>query len=113
MTTAVQNAPENRVEGTTSVEFGAENLKANAKAYRAHNKIVNAAAAYDSPDDAIKCLRETVKILEKQVEDGGGYTPSLDLDFGSDNAAQIAEALLGRRTSLGSTRKAMAKHGQE
>ncbi len=100
-------------ESATSVEFGAENLKANAKAYRAHSKMVNAAAAYDNVDDAIKCLRETVEILEEQVKDGAGYTPSVDLDFGSDNASQIAEGLLGLRPTIGSTRKAMAKHGQE
>ncbi len=97
----------------TSVEFGAENLKANAASYRANKKMVDAASGYDNPEEAVKCLRETWKILDEQVKNGGGYTPSVDLDFGSDNASQIAEGILGYRPTIGSTRKAFAKHGQE
>lgn len=100
------------VQEVTSVEFGAENLKANAAVYRKHKKIVNAASEYDNVNDAIVALRETWEVLEGQIEDGSGYTPDRALGFGSDNSAQIAEGLTGRRPTVGSTRKAMAELGK-
>ena len=95
-----------------SVEFGAESLVANAKAYRVDRRIVDAAAKYDNVDDAISALRKTWIMLEKQVEIGGSFTPSTELGFGSDNAAQIAESILGLRTSLASTRRSFADMGK-
>jgi hypothetical protein len=106
----------NSATGTTAkpkVEFGAENLIANAKVYRKDRRIVDAAAkGYDSVDDAIAALRTAWTVLEKQVEEGAGYTPDTSLGFGSDNSAQIAEGILGRRTSLASTRRSFADMGR-
>jgi hypothetical protein len=96
----------------TTVEFGAACLVANAKAYRADKRLVDAAAKYDSLDDAIAALKSTFAVLEAQIVDGGGFTPDRSLGFGSDNCSQIAESILGRRTSLGATRKSFADMGK-
>ena len=101
----------NSATGTT-VEFGAASLVANAKAYRADKRLIDAAAKYDNVEDAVTALRETWKVIEKQIADGGGFTPDRRLGFGSDNAAQIAEGILGLRSSLGATRKSFADLGK-
>lgn len=99
--------------GTSAgTEFGADNLVANATAYKAHAGIVNAASRYDNLDDAIKSLRETWAMFEAQVEDGGGFTPEASLGFGSDNAAVIAETILGIRNTVGTTRKQLKALGK-
>lgn len=96
----------------TTTEFGAEVLVLNAKIYRANKRIVDAASGYDSLDDAIAGLRGAWDVLEAQAEEGGGFTPEVKLGFGSDNAAVIAESLLGRRNTVGSTRKSFASLGK-
>ena len=105
----------NSATGTTvkpKVEFGAENLIANAKVYREDRRIVDAAAKYDGIDDAIAALRSAWAVLETQIEDGGEYTPSTELGFGSNNASQIAKGILGRSTSLGAIRRSFADMGK-
>ena len=98
----------------TSVEFGSDTLVMNAKIYRAHKRIVDAACAakYDNVDDAIAALNEVVATLTSQVAEGAGYTPDRALGFGSDNAAQIAEKVLGLGTSDATARKAFAEMGK-
>jgi hypothetical protein len=98
----------------TSVEFGVDQFVANAKLYRTTKtkRIVDAASAYDNVEDAIADLRACWEVLEDQSENGAGYTPDQGLGFGSDNAAVIADKLLGRSNSIGNTRKAFAKVGQ-
>ncbi len=103
---------ENASATGTTVEFGAKELKANAALYRANAAIVNAASKYDSLDDAIAGLCETFEVLEAQVENGAGYTPDRELGFGSDNAAVIGETLVGRRNSVGATRKSFKDLGK-
>lgn len=99
----------------TAVEVGFQesDLKANAETYRAHGRMVDAASRYDSVDDAIAGLQEAWSALEGQVEDGASYTPEAALGFGSDNAAVIAESLLGRRNSVGATRKSFKTLGKK
>lgn len=97
----------------TAIEFGATELQANAAVYTRHSRLIDAASRYDTVDDAVKCLRETWKVLEAQVEEGLGFTPDSTLGFGSDNAAVIAESLLGRRNSVGETRKSFKKLGKD
>ena len=96
----------------TQVEFGSDTLLANAAVYHGAKRIVDAASGYDSLDDAIAALTEAWETLERQVEQGAGYTPDKGLGFGSDNAAVIAESLLGRRNSVGATRKAFNTLGK-
>lgn len=94
------------------VEFGEQKLKANAALYRANKRVVDAASGYDSLDDAIAGLTEAWNALEAQAKDGSGFTPAVELGFGSDNAEVIAESLLGRRNSVGATRKSFSNLGK-
>ncbi|RLC89141.1 MAG: hypothetical protein DRJ03_00885 [Chloroflexi bacterium] len=96
----------------TSVEFGAKQLQANAAVYHGAKRIVDAASGFDSLDDAVAALTEAWEVLEAQVESGAGYTPDRELGFGSDNAAVIAESILGRRNSVGATRRAFNNMGK-
>jgi len=96
----------------TSVAFGSDRLVENAQCYREHKRIVDAASSYETLDDAIAALSKVWKVLEDQVENGGGYTPDSSLGFGSDNAAVIASKLLGRGTTVGATRKAFSSMGK-
>lgn len=101
--------------GTSSVvgtEFGAAELKANAAVYHGAKRIVDAASGFDSLDDAIASLTEAWEAMESQIESGAGYTPDRELGFGSDNAAVIAESILGRRNTVGATRKAFNTMGK-
>ena len=99
-------------ETSKGTEFGAVQLKANAALYAKNKQIIDACSRYDSVDDAIAALTEVWAALEKQVVKGAEYTPAADLGFGSDNAAVIAESLLGRRNSVGATRKAFKELGK-
>lgn len=96
----------------TGTEFGADNLLVNAKLYKDNKAVVDACSRYDSIDDAIAGLQETWEAFEAQVESGAGYTPDKELGFGSDNAAVIAESILGRRNTVGATRKALRDMGK-
>lgn len=96
----------------TAVEFGQKELKATAAVYHGAKRIVDAASTFDSVDDAIAALTEAWSVLEAQVENGAGYTPDRELGFGSDNAAVIAESILGRRNTVGATRKSFNTLGK-
>jgi len=102
------------VTGTPSVDadFGKTDLVTAAAIYRANKKIVDAASGYDNVDDAVASLREAYKVLQDQSENGGGYTPDRELGFGSDNAAQIADSIMGLRPTVVSTRKAFNTLGK-
>ncbi len=93
-------------------EFGSKELLANAQIYRANRRIVDGASGYDNLDDAIAGLTQAWEALEAQIESGAGYTPDSKYGFGSDNAAVIAESILGRRNSVGSTRKQLSALGK-
>jgi hypothetical protein len=94
------------------VEFGTSQFLKNAQVYAANKRLVDAACRYDSVDDAIAALQATWAALTNQSENGGGFTPSAGLGFGSDNAGQIASALIGQRSLVSSTRKAFAAIGK-
>jgi len=97
---------------SNAVVFGSENLVKNAQSYKANKRMVDAASAYETLDDAMAALSDTWAALEAQVENGGGYTPDASLGFGSDNAAVIASKLLGRGQTVGATRKAFSAVGK-
>lgn len=102
------------VTGTPAVQsdFDSTELLKNAAVYRANKGIVDAASKFDNLDDAIVGLRAAWQVLEGQAESGGGYTPDAKLGFGSDNAAVIAESILGRRATVGAVRTAFSKLGK-
>lgn len=97
---------------STGTQFGATALKANAAVYAQNAAIMNAASKYDSLADAVAGLTLTWETYESQVEHGGRFTPDRELGFGSDNAAVIAESILGRRNGIGATRTALKKLGK-
>lgn len=47
--------------------------------------------------------------LEVMSDNGSSYTPASDLGFGSENAASIADAILGRRASSGKIKSTFAR----
>lgn len=96
----------------TSTEFDLKSLKANAAVYHGAKRIVDAASGYDSLDDAVAALTDAWGVLESQSELGCGFTPPSDAGFGSDSAAVIAESILGRRNTVGATRKAFNNMGK-
>ena len=91
---------------TETAVFTSEEFLANAKVYRDAKRIVDAASSFESVDDAIAALKTAWGAMEAQIENGGGFTPPTELGFGSDNAAVIGESILGRRNTVGATRKA-------
>ena len=108
------------VADATSVDFSATEFRRNAKAYAEHKRVVDAIATgiakanggYDNFDDAIAQIRSVWDSLRDQVTRGGGYTPDAAQGFGSNNAAQIASALTGDKTSVTEIRKAFATLGK-
>lgn len=101
--------------GTSSAvetDFGAKELKANAAVYHDAKRIVDAASSFDSLDDAVAALTTAWNVMESQIENGAGYTPDREMGFGSDNATVIAESILGRRNTVGATRKAFSNMGK-
>lgn len=105
---------EDVVDIGASEEFGVDNLRANAAVYLKHRRLIDAvsAAKYETPADAVKAIDEVVAVLMAQIENGSGYTPDRSLGFGSDNAAQIAEKILGLGTSDATARKQFAALGK-
>ena len=101
-------------ESTTAkgTEFGSAEFIENAVSYAEHKALVNAASKYDNLADAQAALDSVWTALVKQSQQGGGFTPSVELGFGSDNAAQIASALIGQRSRVTDTRKAMVAVGK-
>lgn len=101
-------------ESTTAsdTKFGSAQFIKNAISYAEHKAMVNAASKYDNLDDAQAALSTVWEALIEQSQHGGGFTPSVELGFGSDNAAQIASALIGQRSRVTDTRKAMVAVGK-
>ncbi len=104
-------AVKNDAQGT-STEFGKDEFLANAVIYRTHKRAIDACSGYDNVEDAIAGIRLAWESLENQVVEGGKYTPDRELGFGSDNAATIAETLMGLRSTTGATRKAFKDLGK-
>lgn len=95
------------IDTMSVVTFGAEQLVANAALYSEHRSLVNAASKYDSFDAAVAALTEVWEAMTYQKVNGASYTPAAELGFGSNNASQIACAVMGETTSLSEVRKAL------
>lgn len=101
--------------GTSEVvgtEFDLATLVANAAIYHGAKRIMDAASGYDSLDDAKAALDLVWTTMERQVEEGGGFTPPVDAGFGSSSASVIGESILGQRQTVGATRKALNELGK-
>ncbi len=99
----------------SSVKYGQSEFVQTARLYAGNTKvrrIVDSLLA--SKDDRESNLEQALEVIERlrtQSEVGSAYTPDKSLGFGSDNAATIAEKMLGIQNSPGETRKAFAKIG--
>ncbi len=98
---------------TVNVEFGAEQFIGTASICTSDKKVwrvvVALCAAKDSREDILSQALDAISKLENMAENGAAYTPDRSLGFGSDNAATIADKILGRTTTVGETRKYFAK----
>jgi hypothetical protein len=97
------------------VEFGAEQFIGLATDYASDNKVKRVVdalcSASDNREDVLAAALQIIGRLEAMSDNGSGYTPDNSLGFGSDNAATIADTLLGRRASAGEVRKRFKKIG--
>ncbi len=113
MNTATAN-----VKSTPSVsQFGEQQFLNNAKEYGSNSKRKRAVDLIVSigADKAMSVFSEAMDIIEQlqsQAENGSGYTPDVKFGFGSDNAATIANKILGQATSAGHVRKTFAGLGK-
>jgi hypothetical protein len=100
---------------TENVVFGAEQFIGLASEYASDKKVKRVVdalcSASDNREDVLASALEIIGRLEEMSDNGSGYTPDNSLGFGSDNAATIADTLLGRRASAGEVRKRFNKVG--
>lgn len=66
----------------------------------------------DEREDHLSRVENLIGLLEGMAENGAGYTPPTGKGFGSDNASQIAEKILGRSQAVSATRKAFSDWGK-
>ena len=101
---------------TTTVSFGQAEFVGTAQSYAAESKVKRLVDALcgckDDREDFLSAALEVIASFESMSEVGSGYTPGTELGFGSDNAATIADKILGRSTSAGETRKSLVKLGK-
>ena len=71
-----------------------------------------AALGVDTREDVLSRVETLIGRLESMLADGSGYTPPSGKGFGSDNAATIAEKLLGIAPTVGAARKAFSDWGK-
>lgn len=103
--------------GTTAVQsdtFTGADFKRVAKDYAAQRKLVDALSgvAADKIDEIVGLAKAVISDLDNMSESGKGYTPPVELEFGSDSAAAIADAIRGRRKGLAKVRSLFAKVGK-
>lgn len=71
-----------------------------------------AALGVDDREDHLARVDELISLARSMRDHGAGYTPPADKGFGSDNAAIVAEKILGEAQTVGSTRTALASYGK-
>ncbi len=100
----------------TAVSFGQAEFVGVAQKYATDSKVKRLVDALtglkDDREDGLSSALGIIADFEGMSEHGSGYTPGAELGFGSDNAATIADKVLGRSTSAGETRKAIVKLGK-
>jgi len=98
--------------------------KVGAKVTWSENEFIDAAVQYGTvktlldalvkikPSDrkrAVERAHEVIGLLTDMADNASSYTPSSDMGFGSENAANIADAILGRRATSGKLKTTFAK----
>lgn len=105
---------------TSQGTFTDTDFDAVASAYGADDKgakfkrLVDAVAAIgvDEREDHLSRVDDLIGLLDRMSREGTGYTPPSGKGFGSDNAAVIADKILGKAQSVGATRKAFSDWGK-
>lgn len=80
--------------------------------YSAHSALIDALIKAENPDSAFKAAKEVIGLLVNMSENGKRYTPDKSLGFGSDNAASIADKILGRAPTTAQVRKCLKAAGK-
>ncbi len=77
-------------------------------------RLVDAIAAIgvDDREAVLSRVDSLIGLLEDMSENGSGHTPPSGKGFGSDNAAVIAQKILGKAQTVGATRTAFANWGK-
>lgn len=77
-------------------------------------RLVDAVAAIgvDEREDHLSRVDELIGLLERMSANGSGHTPPSGKGFGSDNAAVIADKILGKAQTVGATRTAFSNWGK-
>jgi hypothetical protein len=83
-----------------------------ATGYNANDKLINALVSSENPDADFKSAMATIANIRAMAQNGKGYTPDKSLGFGSDNAATIAEKILGTAKSATQVRKLLRDAGK-
>lgn len=83
-----------------------------AKGYNQHDKLINALVNCENPESAYNAAMDTIAALKVMAEKGKGFTPDKSLGFGSDNAATIAEKIIGTAKSATQVRKLLREAGK-
>ncbi len=100
----------------TDVEFDsvAQRYGADTKGAK-FRRLVDAIAALgvDEREDNLSRVETLIGQLQTMRDHGAGYTPPSTKDFGSDNAAVIAEKILGQTQTVGACRKAFSDWGKK
>ncbi len=106
MTTATAVQPSNQTFNEARFMDNAANYGKNTKRRRLVDCIVS--IGENEIDDVYAEALEVIENLKRQAEHGKGFTPDTKLGFGSDNAAVIAEKILGLSASAGKVRTMFA-----
>ena len=100
----------------STVTFGQTEFVGIAHKYATDSKVkrlVDAIAGLkDNREDGLSAALEIIADFEGMSDNGSGYTPGVELGFGSDNASTVADKILGRSTSAGETRKSLVRLGR-
>lgn len=77
-------------------------------------RLVDAVASIgvDEREDHLTRVDDLIGLLEKMSANGSGHTPPSGKGFGSDNAAVIADKILGKAQTVGATRTAFSNWGK-
>jgi len=112
MSTAVIS--DNRNVGASAGKVNSDTFSDLARRYSQRGRLVGALLAM-KPSARESCLSDALQViadLEVMSVHGTGYTPPTDAGFGSDNAAVIAQAILGVRKSKGQIAGLFARLGK-
>lgn len=110
MTTAIQESVFTNTEfDAVAALYGSDTKGAKFRS------LVNAITALgiDERNDHLARVDTLIGELNRMRDNGAGYTPPSGKGFGSDNAAVIAEKLLGQTQTVGATRKAFSDWGKD